>query len=443
MRIPRKVAASLTGVALTFFITTDTGLADDMTSPSWTGFYVGGFVGGGAVNNELDVLGGLLEFDGIGGEGFVGGGFAGFNYQVSPRIVLGVQGELGVQDLETEIDLSVGGFTASLEAAPDFNAAISGRAGWLVNPDTLLYVIGGYSYAEYDVDIHLSLVRQVTTDLEFDETYHGFHIGTGIEARLTDSITARIEYRYTQYGEEDWGTGGAVEVEPSTHTGTLGVAWNFHTGGDMVITPTADLMRPQAPAEETSWTGLYLGGFIGGGAVVNDLDVLSGLLEFDGVGGEGVVGGGFAGLNYQVSSNLVVGVQAELGVADLETEISTPVLGGITLEAAPDFNLALSGRIGWLTDPDTMLYLIGGYSYAEYETEISAFGVSVEFDEKYDGYHVGAGIEARLTDSLTARVEYRYTGYGEEDWGTGGAVEVSPSTHTGTVGLAWNFFGLL
>ena len=431
MSTARKAAAGLAGIAATIFISTQTVQADDAAASTWTGFYIGGFVGGGAVNNELDVLGGLVEFDGVGGEGFVGGGFAGFNYQVAPKFVVGIQGELGVQDLETE--LSVAGF--NLEAAPDFNAAISGRAGWLANPNTLLYVIGGYSYAEYDVELSFG-----GASADFDEKFHGFHVGAGLETRLTDSITARIEYRYTQYGDEDFGTGGIVDVEPSTHTGTLGVAWNFYTGGDTLITPVADYHRPDPEPEAASWTGFYIGGFAGGGAVVNEIDV--GGLNFNGVGGEGGVVGGFAGVNYQVGSNVVIGAQVELGVQDLETEVDVP-LAAAELEAKPDFNLGVSARLGWLADPDTLLYLIGGYSYAEYETEISIGAASATFDEKYDGFHVGGGIETRLTESLTARVEYRYTEYGDEDWGTGGIVEVEPSTHVGTVGLAWNFLGLL
>ena len=429
----KKAAASLAGVAATIIVSTQTIKANDAVISDWTGFYIGGFVGGGAVNNDIDLLGGLVEFDGIGGEGFVGGGFAGINYQVAPKFVLGVQGEVGKQDLETEF--SVGAL--DIDAGPTFNAAFSARAGWLANPNTLLYIIGGYSYAEYEVEANLGGLSA-----DVDEEFHGFHIGAGLEAKLTDAITARIEYRYTEYDAEDFGTGGIVDVEPSTHTGTLGVAYNFYTGGNTLITPAADRHRPEPEVEPASWTGLYIGGFAGGGAVVNELDVLGGLVNFDGVGGEGAVVGGFVGANYQLGSNFVIGAQVELGVQDLETEVDVPVIAA-ELEAKPDFNLGVSARFGYLADIDTLIYVIGGYSYAEYETEISIGGASATFDEKYDGFHVGGGIETRLTESLTARVEYRYTEYGDEDWGTGGLVDVEPSTHVGTVGLAWNFFGLM
>jgi outer membrane immunogenic protein len=54
----------------------------------------------------------------------------------------------------------------------------------------------------------------------------------GIEAMLTDSLTARVEYRYTDYGDENvelfGGLGTDLHVDPSTHTGTIGIAWLFN-----------------------------------------------------------------------------------------------------------------------------------------------------------------------------------------------------------------------
>ena len=44
---------------------------------------------------------------------------------------------------------------------------------------------------------------------------------------ISPNATVRVEYRYTSYSGEDWGTGGDLNVEPSTQTGTLGLAWNF------------------------------------------------------------------------------------------------------------------------------------------------------------------------------------------------------------------------
>jgi outer membrane immunogenic protein len=404
-----------------------------MMAPSWTGFYIGGYIGAGAIVNELDILGGVVNYDGVGGEGAVYGGLIGFNYQVGPQMVIGLQGEIGGTDMEHELAGPFGGLT--VDAEPKTTASVSARAGWLTTPDTLLYLIAGWSYAKYDVDIGL-----FGGSANFKEKYNGWHAGAGIETRLTHNLTARVEYRFTQYGDEDWDTGGFIEVEPSSHVGTFALAWNFGGLGSM-ITPAAD---PPAPAAvPASWTGPYIGGYVGAGGVVNELNGFLGG-EIDGVGGEGGVYGGLIGFNYQLASQFVVGLQGEIGGTDMETE--TSVLGGLfNLDAKPKTTASVSARLGYLATQDTLLYAIGGWSYAKYEVDISFLGglATASFKEKYNGWHAGAGVETRLTDSLTGRIEYRYTQYNDEDWDTGGIIEIEPSTHVGTFALVWNFNNLM
>ena len=143
-----------------------------------------------------------------------------------------------------------------------------------------------------------------------------------------------------------------------------------------------------------------------------------------------------AGYNHQMN-NIVFGLQGEVGYNNLRTELSIP--GLIDLDAKQGLVASVSARAGLLLTPETLAYIIGGYSYSEYDVDIDLGAGSTSFDEKYDGFHIGGGLEAMIGQNATVRVEYRYTDYGGEDWGTGGIVDVSPSTHTGTVGLAWTF----
>jgi outer membrane immunogenic protein len=69
-----------------------------------------------------------------------------------------------------------------------------------------------------------------------------------------------------------------------------------------------------------------------------------------------------------------------------------------------------------------MIYAIGGYSFAEFGFKQTAAIPSVSLSlrdstkEEFDGFHIGAGFETMLTDSITARLEYRYTDYSREDF---------------------------
>jgi outer membrane immunogenic protein len=388
---------------------------------SWTGPYIGAFVGAGGIVNEIGL--GPASFNGIGGEGLFGGVMLGYNFQVSNNFVVGIEGEIAATDLTT--DLSVGGAPISIDAQPEWTAAVSGRLGWLTSPKTMLYLIGGYSYADYNVDITLG------GSASFSQDYHGFHVGTGMETHISDSLTARVEYRYTQYGGEDWGTAGFLDVEPSSHTGRIALAYNFYNVGPDGATSTTAGYAPD------SWSGFYAGLYGGAGAIVNEIGL--GPASFNGIGGEGLLGGAMIGYDHQFGSNWVAGIQGEIGITDLTTDLS---VGGapISIDAQPEWTAAVSGRLGWLPMQETMLYLIGGYSYADYNVDIT-LGGSASFSQDYHGFHVGTGMETYLSPNLTARVEYRYTQYGGEDWGTGGFLDVEPSSHTGLVGLAWKFGG--
>ncbi len=418
------LAAASALTMITIFSSTVQAADPVAEGPDWTGLYIGASVGGGAVVNEIGVPVFLdLELNGIGGEGALGSIMAGYNYQMN-NIVFGLQGEVGYNNLSTE--LSLGG-TDIIEAQQGLVASISARAGLLLTPETLAYIIGGYSYSEYETEISLGGPSE-----SFDETYDGYHIGGGLETMIGQHATVRVEYRYTSYDGEDWGTGGFIDVAPSTHTGTLGLAWNFG-GGESSAPSTSGYVA----SGKSDWTGLYIGASVGGGAVVNEIGVPVFLdLELNGIGGEGALGSIMAGYNYQMN-NIVFGLQGEVGYNNLSTELS---LGGTDIiEAQQGLVASISARAGLLLTPETLAYIIGGYSYSEYETEISLGGPSESFDETYDGYHIGGGLETMIGQHATVRVEYRYTSYDGEDWGTGGFIDVAPSTHTGTLGLAWNF----
>ena len=421
-------SAALVGIAALFSTTVAATAAnhDAITGPSWTGFYIGGFLGAGDVTHRITT--GLLpgiSYDGVGGEGIFGGLMGGYNHQITDRIVLGVQGEFAFSGISSDFSIAIPGLgSATAKLEEQYSAAISGRLGWVSNPDTMLYLIGGYSHARYKASLSIN-----TATASRKESFHGYHLGAGMETRITPALSARVEYRYTDLGREDWGTGGLARTAPSSHTGRIGLMWNL--GTELAARPAADL-----PPADGNWTGFYMGAYLGGGAATGR--VTSSLVagSFDGVGGEGIHGGFMAGYNYQMNGSWVIGLQGEFGLSDISSDLN---LGIVTSEAGPTYTVSVSGRLGWLSSPDTMLYILGGYTHARYKLKINVPLGSVSFKENYDGFHLGAGMETKLSAHLSARVEYRFTQYGKEDWDTGGIINIEPSSHKGMIGLVWNF----
>ena len=175
----------------------------------WSGIYLGVGIGAGAVVNDINI--GPLGADGVGGEGLLGEVMFGLQHQFQNDYVLGVEGAVGYKDFETTAGLG----PLSLEASPEWTARASLKAGRAFD-DTLLYLFGGYSYMDaYQVDI-----SGPGFSASFDQQYHGYHVGAGIDHMFTPNWALGLRYQYTQYQDENWTVSG-LSVEPSSHQGML------------------------------------------------------------------------------------------------------------------------------------------------------------------------------------------------------------------------------
>ena len=196
----------------------------------------------------------------------------------------------------------------------------------------------------------------------------------------------------------------------------------------------ADIYVPPAEVQFDApydWSGPFAGIYGGGGAIVNEITL--GGANLDGVGGEGVFGGAFAGYDFQVG-RFVLGLQGEIGISDIRTTASVP---GFALESSSDWDWSISARAG-VPFQRALLYGIAGYTWTEYEVEITSGGGTATFTEEYDGWHVGAGVDVAVTDRVFAGVEYRYTELSGEDWSVSG-LDVEPSSHTGRLRVGFRF----
>ncbi len=148
---------------------------------SWTGPYVG-------------VTGGYGRQGGtVAGNGWIGGAYAGANFQTSTNLVVGVEGDVtGTGKTGTS-----GGSTVS----NPWNTTIRGRVGYAVNS---LMVYGTTGLAVGRV--------KATGTTSGASTRVGWTAGAGVEAALTEKVTGRLEYRYTTLGTATL-TGGSVSYK--------------------------------------------------------------------------------------------------------------------------------------------------------------------------------------------------------------------------------------
>ena len=145
-----------------------------VSSPDWTGFFLGGQVGYGDVDLS----------PGGSGDGAIGGITGGYDHDLGNGWVLGAGMDYDFADI------SVG----AVDVEEIFRAKL--RAGHKVG-NGLIYGTGGYAWAD--------------TDIAGDDD--GYFVGGGYEHRMTEQFTVGGEVLYHEF---DSFTAGGADVEATT-----------------------------------------------------------------------------------------------------------------------------------------------------------------------------------------------------------------------------------
>jgi outer membrane immunogenic protein len=174
---------------------------------TWTGCYVGGGGGGAATKNDHnDFLTAapntpLSPNLSTGGDGWFGTVQVGCDYQWN-NFVVGVFGDYDFMDIHG--DISTGGFFAPALTGSqklDGQWAVGGRAGYLVLPQLLTYVSGGYTQAHWTSTTLASFFAPGGVSTLPGSTKGGWFIGAGDEYALgfLPGLFWKTEYRYSEF----------------------------------------------------------------------------------------------------------------------------------------------------------------------------------------------------------------------------------------------------
>ena len=141
--------------------------------------------------------------------GVVYGGHLGFNYQFSDSIVAGVEGDLEGSTLYNYAFASGSGFGPySVETYSNLRASARARLGYAVG-HLLLYATAGGAWANFSTTHNFVLNPNPNSNyplppiLPSDTSNYtplGWTIGAGVEYAFMGNLSARLEYRYTDYG---------------------------------------------------------------------------------------------------------------------------------------------------------------------------------------------------------------------------------------------------
>ena len=166
---------------------------------NWTGFYVGADIGYGWGSTDHTFSNGSPAGNSD-PNGVLGGGFVGYNYQVASW-VFGLEGDIEGSGMSGSFsNVTMGSSTATAKLTLD--ASVRGRIGFAWDR-ALLYVTGGGALAHYDFRGGPAVATAKTPlcpQCGFSQDLTGWTVGAGMEYAFAPNLSARVEYRYTDYG---------------------------------------------------------------------------------------------------------------------------------------------------------------------------------------------------------------------------------------------------
>jgi outer membrane immunogenic protein len=171
---------------------------------SWTGVYIGGQVGyqwGTSSPFGVTVPGDVFAATepGYNDQGIVGGAHIGYNWQVT-QFVFGLEGDVEGTSYRGSGVGTIPAGTGYDTSRANIEASIRARVGWAWDR-VLIYATGGGAYASIN-----NTVGAFGAPPTFSSTADrfGWTAGGGIEYAITNNWSARVEYRYTDYGSYDF-----------------------------------------------------------------------------------------------------------------------------------------------------------------------------------------------------------------------------------------------
>ncbi|MDQ2632645.1 MAG: outer membrane beta-barrel protein [Pseudomonadota bacterium] len=422
MTIARALKSSLIGAVSLAAIShgafaADAVVEEPVTGYNWSGLYVGAGAGVGAVRRVLS-FGDFQIMPDQGGHGVFGEVTLGYDYMLSQRFLLGGFADVRFGNI---------GFSAEIEGQEllsitnDYGFDVGARAGYLLTPSTLGYVLAGYTWQHFDVD-----VADLPPGISLDTDRDGYILGAGLETAVAANWTLKGEYRYADYGKH------LVEFldinsETSTHTFHVGV--NYRPGAQ-----NGGGASFAAPAY--NWTGFYVGGALGAGAIADTIKLGGGVFELNGFGGEGIFGELSVGYDHEINDLWVVGLQLDGRYSGMTTVLFEA--GPNSYEATADYGFDILARVGAKVNESTLAYAIGGYSWQHVKEEVTG-GPAPNDDWSVNGFSVGGGLEAAVSSNVTANIEYRYSRFEGQDYDSGGVWETIPVFHTVRIGAKYKF----
>jgi outer membrane immunogenic protein len=187
---------------------------------SWTGTYIGLDAGYafGRDSHHVPSEGAVFASS---PKGVIGGGYVGYNYQIS-QFVIGLEGGVDGSSFSGSGLNPVTGTTVRTRIP--IGGSIRGRVG-IAFDRALFYASGGAAFA----DIDHSYFPAAGGLFDYKASRVGYAVGGGIEYAVTNNVSLRAEYIYSNFGKYSDLVAGFVPVygHVTEQSARAGISYKF------------------------------------------------------------------------------------------------------------------------------------------------------------------------------------------------------------------------
>jgi outer membrane immunogenic protein len=341
---------------------------------NWTGFYIGAHGGFLRADQEITIDTSPTVF------GKPDSGFAGLQIgywaPLSHNWLYGFEADVSFASSDTDV-------TTGARTQFDRFGTARTRVGYANGP-WLLFASGGLAWSRMSMnDIPTTFVP-----INTKHSFLGWSAGLGVEYALSQRWSARAEYLYVDLGRNAENIFGFT-VGPDVSFSAVRLGLNYRLGSLPNSTPRMAQRRGAF-----NWSGAYIGAH-GAYASGEQTMVYTFTVPFS---PKGAVGGVQSGYNWQLASNVVLGIESDISFGKIDGDF---LAGCCTVKIDRLGTVRL--RAGYAFD-NVLIYGTGGLAWAK--TDNQYFFSFLTSDRPFLGWTAGVGVEYALSPLWSVKGEY-------------------------------------
>jgi len=162
----------------------------------YSGYYVGGELGGGSLRSKVSSDVGTITGN---DKGFTIGSYGGYNYQCGSALI-GIETDLSYFGAENR--LGCDGCGLSFSSSMNWFGSLRGRVGVVADDNILLFATGGLAYSDVDHQFSDPFAPNGPFTRHNDNAVVGWTLGGGFEIFLRDHWAFRGDAAYVDLGTD-------------------------------------------------------------------------------------------------------------------------------------------------------------------------------------------------------------------------------------------------